>query len=82
MRDRPDRSRTVRAIEVTMLSYATAGSNQLERAKAFYDDLLASAELGAKDEGAPGFRGGSHFTSYFRDPDGNKLCAYHQAQPV
>ena len=28
-----------------MLSYATVGSNQLERAKAFYDDLLASAGI-------------------------------------
>ncbi len=126
-----------------MLSYATVGSNQLDKAKQFYDDLLASAgitllfehpsggriygkegrvafgvlapfdgapatvgngsmiafhfgtpdeviafykkalELGAKDEGAPGFRGGSPFLmSYFRDPDGNKLCAYHQAQPA
>ncbi len=33
--------------------------------------------LGAVDEGAPGFRGGSPFyMSYFRDLDGNKLCAY------
>ena len=33
--------------------------------------------LGAADEGAPGFRGGSPFyMSYFRDLDGNKLCAY------
>jgi hypothetical protein len=46
---------------------------------AFYNKAL---ELGAKDEGAPGFRGGSpFFMSYFRDLDGNKLCAYHQAQP-
>jgi catechol 2,3-dioxygenase-like lactoylglutathione lyase family enzyme len=126
-----------------MLSYATVGSNRLDEAKAFYDELLAIAgitrlfehpsggriygkhgrvvfgvlapfdgapatvgngsmvafhfetpdeviafhrkalELGAKDEGAPGFRGGSpFFMSYFRDPDGNKLCAYHQAQLV
>ncbi len=33
-------------------------------------------ELGAKDEGAPGPRGttGAYYC-YFRDPDGNKLCA-------
>jgi len=44
---------------------------------AFYEKAL---ELGATDEGAPGFRGGSpFFMSYFRDLDGNKLCAYHQA---
>ena len=38
-------------------------------------------DLGAADEGPPGFRGGSPFyMSYFRDLDGNKLCAFHQAQ--
>ncbi|MCH8183669.1 MAG: VOC family protein [Proteobacteria bacterium] len=31
-------------------------------------------ELGATDEGAPGPRGGGYY-GYFRDPDGNKLCA-------
>lgn len=126
-----------------MVSYATVGSNRLDEAKAFYDDLLASAgitplfehpsggriygkdgrvmfgvvapfdgapatvgngsmvafhfatpdevtafyeralRLGAKDEGAPGFRGGSpFFMSYFRDLDGNKLCAYFQTRPM
>ncbi len=29
--------------------------------------------LGAKDEGAPGPRGGNFYGGYFRDPDGNKL---------
>ncbi len=33
-------------------------------------------ELGAKDEGAPGPRTSGYF-AYFRDPDGNKLCAVH-----
>ena len=33
-------------------------------------------EMGATDEGAPGPRGGgSSYYGYFRDPDGNKLCA-------
>jgi catechol 2,3-dioxygenase-like lactoylglutathione lyase family enzyme len=42
------------------------------------DALHAKAlALGATDEGAPGFRGGSPFyMSYFRDLDGNKLCVY------
>ncbi len=31
-------------------------------------------ELGAQDEGAPGPRRSGYF-GYFRDPDGNKLCA-------
>ena len=35
-------------------------------------------ELGAKDEGTPGPRGsGERYHGYFRDPDGNKLCAVH-----
>lgn len=33
--------------------------------------------LGGKDEGAPGVRGGPYYMSYVRDPDGNKLCAFH-----
>ena len=123
---------------VVTLSYATVGSNRLEEAKAFYDQLLGSVgltsvwehrtggriygqdgalifgvlgpfdrrpatsgngsmfgfkfdtpeevtafhrkalQLGAKDEGAPGERGPKMFFAYFRDLDGNKLCAYSQ----
>lgn len=119
------------------LGYATVGSNDLERAKAFYTALLepfgitpmfphptggqiygrdgrfvfgvigpydrkpatvgngtmisfrcdSTAEvdvfhakalaLGGKDEGAPGFRAPKFYMSYFRDLDGNKMCAYH-----
>lgn len=49
------------------------------------DEVVAfhkkALELGAQDEGAPGFRHGSpFFMSYFRDLDGNKLCGYHQAR--
>lgn len=121
------------------LAYATVGSNQLEEAKSFYDELLGSVgmktffdhpsggrlyskrgegvfgvlgphdgnpatvgngtmigfgfdtheeidafhakalELGASCDGAPGPRGpeGSKvYFGYFRDLDGNKLCAY------
>ena len=32
--------------------------------------------LGAKDEGAPGPRGDNFYACYFRDLDGNKLCAF------
>jgi predicted lactoylglutathione lyase len=32
--------------------------------------------LGARDEGAPGDRGGGFYAAYFRDPDGNKLNAF------
>ncbi len=42
---------------------------------AMVDDVHGKAlELGATDEGAPGPRGGGYY-GYFRDPDGNKLCA-------
>ena len=34
-------------------------------------------ELGARDEGAPGLRGGSFYAGYFRDLDGNKLNFFH-----
>jgi catechol 2,3-dioxygenase-like lactoylglutathione lyase family enzyme len=34
--------------------------------------------LGGKDEGAPGPRGpGGYYGAYFRDLDGNKLCAFN-----
>jgi len=40
---------------------------------AFYARALA---LGGKDEGAPGDRAPKMYFAYFRDLDGNKLCAY------
>ncbi|ABQ68221.1 VOC family protein [Rhizorhabdus wittichii] len=117
------------------ISYATIGSNDLEKAKAFYDELLGSIgwgtamdlptggriygdgasmfgvlspydggaasagngtmigfsfdsvealarfharalALGATNEGDPGERMPGACFGYFRDPDGNKLCAY------
>jgi predicted enzyme related to lactoylglutathione lyase len=118
-----------------MLAYATVGSNDLGKAKAFYDQLLAIAgmekrfdhpsggriygaggsvfgvlgphdggkatvgngsmfgfslkdreqvdafhakalELGGTCDGPPGLRGPGSYFAYFRDLDGNKLCAY------
>jgi catechol 2,3-dioxygenase-like lactoylglutathione lyase family enzyme len=41
--------------------------------QAFHAKALA---LGGRDEGAPGERGPKMFFSYFRDLEGNKLCAY------
>jgi catechol 2,3-dioxygenase-like lactoylglutathione lyase family enzyme len=121
---------------MAMLAYATVGSNDLDRAKGFYDALLGSAgivgvfdhpsggriygkdgvfffgvlgphnkqpatvgngsmfafkfdnraevdafyqkalALGGGDEGAPGYRGPTFYFSYFRDLEGNKLCAF------
>ena len=128
--------------EVRMVNIATMfGSNDIEKAKAFYDEVLASIglvrlmehgsggriygtpagmpllsivrpfdgsaatagngtmasllcdsaeqvsaihakamELGGRDEGAPGPREGGGATvhaAYFRDLDGNKICAIH-----
>jgi predicted lactoylglutathione lyase len=40
---------------------------------AFHAKALA---LGGTDEGAPGERGPKMYFSYFRDLDGNKLCAF------
>jgi catechol 2,3-dioxygenase-like lactoylglutathione lyase family enzyme len=120
------------------LNYGTIGSNDLDKAKAFYDELLGSIgwatvmdlpagsriygdgasmfgvmtpydgrparpgngamigfgfdtgeevarfhakalALGAVNEGDPGERGPGFYFAYFRDPDGNKLCAFNLA---
>ncbi len=121
---------------MAQLGYCTVGSNQLEKAKAFYDALLGSAgitavyehpsggrmygkdgsicfgvlgpfdrkaatvgngsmsafrfdtsaevhafhakalALGGTDEGAPSEQGAKVHFGYFRDLDGNKLCAF------
>jgi len=46
-----------------------------EAVDAFYAKAI---ELGAQDEGKPGPRGtGGYYGAYFRDPDGNKIAAYH-----
>jgi len=38
-------------------------------------------QLGGKDEGAPGPRGdGGFYGAYFRDLDGNKLCAFYMGK--
>jgi hypothetical protein len=44
-----------------------------EEVDAFYAKALA---LGGTDEGPPGYRGPTYYFSYFRDLEGNKLCAY------
>ncbi|MFN3230942.1 MAG: VOC family protein [Alphaproteobacteria bacterium] len=44
-----------------------------EEVDAFYAKAL---ELGGTDDGEPGERAPGAYFSYFRDLDGNKLCAY------
>ncbi|WP_373491386.1 VOC family protein [Parasphingorhabdus sp.] len=48
----------------------------------FYQKAL---ELGGSDEGAPGVRGDdgamAFYAAYFRDPEGNKLCAFRLGPP-
>ena len=43
---------------------------------AVYQKALA---LGAQDEGPAGPRTGGYYAAYFRDLDGNKLCAFYEA---
>jgi catechol 2,3-dioxygenase-like lactoylglutathione lyase family enzyme len=65
---------------------ATAGNGTMiafrfetvEEVDDFYRTALA---LGAKDEGPPGWRAPVFYMSYFRDPEGNKLCAFLQREP-
>ena len=37
-------------------------------------------KLGGSDEGPPGPRGGGFYGAYFRDLDGNKICAFVMGQ--
>ena len=50
------------------------------------DTLHARAlELGASDEGAPGYRGDpkfGYYFAYFRDPDGHKFAVFNIAPPA
>ena len=46
--------------------------NSKDLVNSFYN---AGIKLGGKDEGAPGIRSGDYFC-YFRDLDGNKICAF------
>jgi catechol 2,3-dioxygenase-like lactoylglutathione lyase family enzyme len=64
---------------------ATAGNGNMtaivldsrDKVDAFYDKAI---ELGGSDEGPPGLRGEegpqAFYGAYFRDPDGNKFCAF------
>ena len=63
--------------EASRIGYVTIGTNDLPRAAAFYDTLLA--EIGGTDEGPVGPRaegGDGFYAGYFRDLDGNKLDVF------
>ena len=60
---------------------ATVGNGTMvalsAKSKAEVDALYKQAlSLGGKDEGAAGPRGDNFYAGYFRDPQGNKLCAF------
>lgn len=62
----------------TMIGLALPSNEAVD---AFYDKALA---LGGTDEGPPGYRGpeeGGAYFAYFRDLEGNKLCAFRWAMP-
>ena len=58
----------------TMIALAVAGPEQVDAVYA------KGIELGASDEGKPGLRGPTYYGAYFRDLDGNKICAFHIKQ--
>ena len=51
----------------------TFNVNSKEGVDIFYNLAL---KLGATDEGLPGPRHEEHYYAYFRDLDGNKICAF------
>ena len=51
----------------------TFNVNSKEEVDVFYNLAL---KLGATDEGLPGPRHEEHYYAYFRDLDGNKICAF------
>ena len=54
----------------TMVTFSI---NSKEEVDMFYNLAL---KLGATDEGLPGPRHEEHYYAYFRDLDGNKICAF------
>jgi catechol 2,3-dioxygenase-like lactoylglutathione lyase family enzyme len=55
-----------------MVALAARSENEVD---ALYRKAM---ELGATDEGAAGARAGGYYAAYFRDLDGNKLCAFYE----
>jgi catechol 2,3-dioxygenase-like lactoylglutathione lyase family enzyme len=62
---------------------ATAGNGMMvafaAKSEAEVDAVYRKAlALGAQDEGPAGPRNGGYYAAYFRDLDGNKLCAFYE----
>lgn len=60
---------------------ATVGNGVMVALRADSQDHVGeiynkAIELGGTDEGGPGPRGDGFYAGYFRDPDGNKFCAF------
>ena len=53
----------------TQISFVVSSKETVDK---FYN---LGIKLGGKDEGAPGVRSGDYYC-YFRDIDGNKICAF------
>ncbi len=54
----------------TMVTFDIISKNEVDK---FYNLAM---KLGATDEGLPGPRHGEDYYAYFRDLDGNKICAF------
>ena len=54
----------------TMITFSINTKNEVD---SFYNLAIS---LGATDEGSPGPRHEEHYYAYFRDLDGNKICAF------
>ena len=54
----------------TMVTFDIISKKKVDK---FYNLAL---KLGATDEGLPGPRHDEHYYAYFRDLDGNKICAF------
>ena len=60
---------------------ATVGNGVMVALRADSQDQVGEIHskamaLGGADEGGPGPRGDGFYAGYFRDPDGNKFCAF------
>jgi catechol 2,3-dioxygenase-like lactoylglutathione lyase family enzyme len=69
---RPHDSRPATVGNGTMVALAARSEREVD---ALYKKAI---ELGGTDEGAAGPRTGGYYAAYFRDLDGNKLCALYE----